>query len=42
MITAYDDAEKHKLADEYGADDYLTKPLDFDKLKIMIEKFKNK
>ena len=42
MITAYDDAEKHKLADEYGADDYLTKPLDFKKLKNTIDKFKDK
>lgn len=38
MITAYGDAENFDRAKEMGADDFLTKPLDFillkDKLKI--------
>lgn len=38
MITAYGDAENYDKAKELGADDFLTKPLDFillkDKLKI--------
>jgi CheY-like chemotaxis protein len=38
MITAYGDAENHKIAKELGADDFLTKPVDFtmlkDKLKL--------
>ena len=38
MITAYGDEENHTLAMDAGADDFLTKPLDFtllkDKLKI--------
>jgi len=37
MITAYGDAENFKIAKELGADDFLTKPVDFTVLK---EKFK--
>ncbi len=33
MITAYGDAENYKQAMELGADDFLTKPLDFNLLK---------
>jgi two-component system, chemotaxis family, chemotaxis protein CheY len=33
MITAYGDAENYKTAKELGADDFLTKPLDFNHLK---------
>ncbi len=33
MITAYGDAENHKIAKELGADDFLTKPVDFNALK---------
>ena len=33
MITAYGDAENHRLATELGADDFLTKPVDFALLK---------
>ncbi len=33
MITAYGDAENHKIAKELGADDFLTKPVDFAMLK---------
>ena len=33
MITAYADSENHRIANELGADDFLTKPLDFVKLK---------
>lgn len=36
MVTAYDDEEKYKKALEYGADRYLTKPIDFEKLKTEI------
>jgi len=38
MITAYGDAENFNMAKEFGADDFLTKPLDFNLLK---EKLKN-
>ena len=33
MITAYSDAENLRIATELGADDFLTKPVDFIKLK---------
>jgi two-component system chemotaxis response regulator CheY len=33
MITAYGDAENFKMAEELGADDFLTKPVDFVALK---------
>jgi len=33
MITAYGDAENNKIAKELGADDFLTKPVDFNSLK---------
>jgi len=39
MITAYGDAENYKQAMQLGADDFLTKPLDFIALK---EKLKTK
>lgn len=37
MITAYSDNENYQQAMQYGADDFLTKPLDFSVLK---DKFK--
>lgn len=33
MITAYSDGENFRIAQELGADDFLTKPLDFTLLK---------
>lgn len=39
MITAYGDAENHKRAMELGADDFLTKPVDFAVLKEKIKTF---
>jgi CheY-like chemotaxis protein len=33
MITAYGDTENYELAMKLGADDFLTKPLDFNLLK---------
>lgn len=33
MITAYDDSENRSLAASLGAEDFLTKPLDFNELK---------
>ena len=41
MITAYGDADNFNRAKEMGADDFLTKPLDFillkDKLKLIVD-----
>lgn len=36
MITAYGDEQNYQKSIEYGADDYLTKPIDFDELKKKI------
>jgi len=36
MITAYGDEKNHQLARQYGCDDYLTKPIDFEDLKRKI------
>lgn len=37
MITAYGDTENYNKAMELGADDFLTKPVDFKKLKEKIK-----
>ncbi len=39
MITAYGDEEKLKHSMELGADDYLTKPIDFPLLKSKLKSF---
>jgi DNA-binding NtrC family response regulator len=36
MITAYGDEENYRLAMEYGANDYINKPVEFDRLKEKI------
>ncbi len=41
MITAYGDTENYKRAMELGADDFLTKPVDFIKLKEKIKPWKH-
>jgi len=33
MVTAYGDEERRRLAGEYGAIEFITKPVDFDLLK---------
>jgi two-component system chemotaxis response regulator CheY len=38
MITAYGDEENKKQAKDLGADDFLTKPLDFAALKVRLNK----
>ena len=37
MITAYGDADNYKMAMELGADDFITKPVDFSALKEKIK-----
>lgn len=39
MITAYGDEENHRQAIENGANDFLTKPLDFNLLKEKLKAF---
>lgn len=36
MITTYGDNENHQIAKELGADDFLTKPIDFTALKAKL------
>ena len=37
MVTAYGDDERRRLAGEYGAAEFLTKPVDFDLLKAQLQ-----
>jgi CheY-like chemotaxis protein len=39
MITAYDDEQRRRTAVEFGAADFLNKPIDFDQLKQRIQAF---
>lgn len=39
MITAYGDEHNYRTAMEYGADDYLEKPVDFEHLKAKISMY---
>jgi CheY-like chemotaxis protein len=36
MVTAYGDDERRRRASEYGAADFITKPVDFDFLKAQL------
>ena len=36
MVTAYGDEERRRRAAEYGAADFVTKPVDFDFLKVRL------
>lgn len=36
MVTAYGDDERRRLAGQYGAADFITKPVDFDLLKTQL------
>jgi CheY-like chemotaxis protein len=36
MVTAYGDDERRRVADQYGARDFITKPVDFDFLKAQL------
>jgi DNA-binding response OmpR family regulator len=36
MVTAYGDEERRRRAAEFGAADFLTKPVDFDQLKARL------
>ena len=42
MITAYGDEQNHQRALSYGADDYFTKPIDFDVLKEQVAPLRSK
>ena len=36
MVTAYGDEERRRFAAEYGAAEFITKPVDFDQLKAQL------
>jgi CheY-like chemotaxis protein len=36
MVTAYGDDERRRRAGEYGAAEFVTKPVDFDRLKMQL------
>jgi CheY-like chemotaxis protein len=38
MVTAYGDEERRRRASEYGAADFITKPVDFDFLKAQLSR----
>jgi CheY-like chemotaxis protein len=38
MVTAYGDDERRRLATEFGAAEFLTKPVDFDFLKAQLRR----
>ena len=38
MVTAYGDEERRRRASEYGASEFLTKPVDFDLLKEQLRR----
>jgi DNA-binding NtrC family response regulator len=37
MVTAYGDEDRRRMATEYGAADFVTKPVDFDNLKRQLQ-----
>ena len=39
MVTAYGDDERRRRAGEYGAAEFITKPVDFDVLKTQLQQF---
>src|SRR5499433_1112370 len=41
MVTAYGDDERRRLASEYGALEFITKPVDFDALKEQLRQLPN-
>jgi CheY-like chemotaxis protein len=41
MVTAYGDDERRQRAAEYGAAEFLTKPVDFDLLKAQLRQLPN-
>ena len=41
MVTAYGDDERRRLAEELGAIEFITKPVDFDLLKAQLRQLPN-
>ena len=41
MVTAYGDDERQRVAEKYGAAQFITKPVDFDLLKAQLRELSN-
>ena len=41
MVTAYGDDDRRRMANEYGAAQFITKPVDFDLLKAQLRQLPN-
>ena len=41
MVTAYGDDERRRMAEEYGAAEFIAKPVDFDLLKAELRELPN-
>ncbi len=41
MVTAYGDDERRRVAEELGAAEFITKPVDFDLLKAQLQQLPN-
>src|SRR5215204_3174996 len=41
MVTAYGDDERRRVAEEYGAAQFITKPVDFELLKAQLRELPN-
>jgi CheY-like chemotaxis protein len=41
MVTAYGDDERRQRAKELGADEFLSKPIDFDRLRVRLRQLPN-
>src|SRR3954468_1445476 len=41
MVTAYGDEERRRMAEEHGAAQFLTKPVDFNLLKAQLQQLPN-
>src|SRR5205809_6964711 len=41
MVTAYGDDERRRVAEEYGAAQFITKPVDFELLKAQLRQLPN-
>ena len=41
MVTAYGDDERRRRAEELGAAEFLSKPIDFDRLRVRLRQLPN-
>ena len=41
MVTAYGDDQRRRVAEDFGATEFITKPVDFDLLKAQLRQLPN-